>query len=67
MTKDMEATYKVEKEKLVKKLKKVPFLFGTNDGGSALNGEYFLSNTIHYVDPDTWELKNVTLGCTVMK
>ena len=35
VTKDMEATYKVEKEKLVKKLKKVPFLFGTNDGGSA--------------------------------
>ena len=48
-------------------LEKVSDLYPTNDGGSAINGESFLSYTIHYVDPETWELKDVTLGCTVMK
>ena len=67
IARDVEATYKVEKEKMVEKLKDVPYLHGTNDGGSAINGESFLSNTVHYVDPETWQLKNVTLGCTVMK
>ena len=64
---DIEKTYKSEKEKLVEKLKLVSDVYGTNDGGSALNGESFLSYTIHYVEPETWELKNVTLGCSVMK
>ena len=43
------------------------FLHGTNDGGSAINGESFLSNTVHFVDPKTWKLESVTLGCIVMK
>ena len=67
VTKDIEETYKREKEKLMESLKKVPDLYATNDGGSAINGESFLSYTIHYVDPETWELKDTTLGCTVMK
>lgn len=67
VTREMEATYKSEKEKLVNKLKNVEFLHGTNDGGSAINGESFLSNTVHYVDPTTWKLESVTLGCIVMK
>ena len=67
LVRDVEIAYKVEKEKMIEKLKEVPFLYGTNDGGSAINGESFLSNTAHYIDPETWELKNVTLGCTVMK
>ena len=67
VTRDVEDAYKVEKDKLIEKLKNVRYLYGTNDGGSALNGESFLSNTIHYVDPESWELKNVTLGCTVMR
>ena len=67
VTRDTEATFKVEKEKLMKKLKRVDFLHGTNDGGSGINGESFVSNTVHYVDPDTWELKHAVLGCTVMK
>ena len=66
VVRDMEATYKVEKKKLEKKLERVDFVHGTNDGGSAINGESFLSNTVHYVDPDSWELKNAVLGCTVM-
>lgn len=67
VTRDMEATYKVEKAKLIQKLKKVHFLHGTNDGGSAINGEAFVSNTVHYVDPDTWKLEHAILGCTVME
>ena len=67
LVRDVEGAYEVEKEKMIDKLKQVPFLYGTNDGGSAINGESFLSNTAHYIDPETWELKHVTLGCTVMK
>ena len=65
--KDMEETYKVEKEKFMKKLERVPFLFGTNDGATAMNAESFVCNTVHYVDPDTWKLEHETLGCKVMK
>ena len=66
VTRDMEHTYANEKEKLIRKLDKVDFLFGTNDGGSAINGESFVSNTVHYIDPETWELKHSVLGCQVM-
>ena len=67
VTKRMEEIYLVEKEKLTKKLERVDYLSGTNDGGSATNGQSFVTNTIHYVDPDTWTLEHATLGCTVMK
>ena len=65
--KDMEGTYAVEKEKFMKKLEKVPFLFGTNDGATAMNSESFVCNTVHFVDPETWKFEFEILGCTMMK
>ena len=38
---DMETTYKSEKEKLVTKLKGVDFIFGTNDDKSKTNQATF--------------------------
>ena len=66
VTRDIETSYISEKGKLIEKLKTVDFVFGTNDGGSAINGESFVTNTIHYIDPETWELKHSVLGCEVM-
>ena len=67
LTRDMETTYKSEMDKLITTLEGVDFVFGTNDGGSAINGESFVTNTIHYVDPKTWEIEYAVLGCHVMK
>ena len=67
LTKDVEETFKSEKEHFMEKLEYVPHLFGTNDGATAMNSESFVCNTVHFVDPDTWKLQHETLGCKVMK
>jgi hypothetical protein len=61
LTRDMETTYNSEKGNLIEKLDTVDVVFGTNDGGSAINGE-----SVHYKDPETWELKYTVLACEVM-
>ena len=43
VTRDMEETYSREKEKLMESLEKVSDLYATNDGGSAISRESFLS------------------------